>query len=305
MKKIVLIVVLKVFGHNLFSQLEADAGLNLYLCDSIGSSKLAPLSSSRQSKLLGSTPTARGGAMPYKYKWTYIYKTNLTSKPYIYASDLLNDTSISNPVLKDGFSSWLYSYPNRKLTITLEVTDNTGTVVKDSIDIIQSLYKYKMVSERYKSQKDTILFESNIGGGVIPLKFSWSPRNYILDSNINPMRTYSPIDVIYLSKATDSLGCIASDKISLLIYKSSIKESNFLNLISNYHNPINKSSIFELSNFNKLSKIEIYNSLGHIIHSQKTTYILEIGNLIKDEGFYFIVFYDRENNMQSIKVQKQ
>ena len=73
MKKIILVILFGTLTIQIKAQLKADAGFNLFLCDSFGKSIIAPLISNRTNKLLGGNPTAWGGIPPYKYKWTFSY----------------------------------------------------------------------------------------------------------------------------------------------------------------------------------------------------------------------------------------
>ena len=304
MKKIILVILFGTLTIQIKAQLKADAGFNLFLCDSFGKSIIAPLISNRTNKLLGGNPTAWGGIPPYKYKWTFSYKTILTSKPYIYASDILNDTSIANPIVKDGTSSWFYSYPTKTFTVILEVKDSLGFIAKDSVDVIQSLFYYKMVSERFKTKFDTISFESNIGRGVNPLKYSWSPRSHLLDSNSNPMRTYSPFSVKYTSIAIDSLGCKAIDNIDLIVSTSNISEVEISKIISNFHNPISSTSTFEINKNKDIKSYELYNTLGQKIYSQNLIDKIEIGKLTSQKGMYFLIFYFSNGCFQLVKIER-
>jgi hypothetical protein len=47
---------------------------------------------------MGGVPTAVNGIPPFTYEWAMTpVSTGMTSKPFLYASDFLNDTSIANP----------------------------------------------------------------------------------------------------------------------------------------------------------------------------------------------------------------
>ncbi|MFY8069170.1 MAG: T9SS type A sorting domain-containing protein [Flavobacterium sp.] len=291
---------------NSYSQLSSNSGGNIYLCSTFDSFELAPMSINRLNSILGGNPTATGGVPPYKYKWDCLVKTTLTSKPYIYASDLLNDTTIANPKLKFKYGLKDAFISNKPIIFKLTVLDNIGNISKDSLIIMQSSFIYSMISSIGKRIEDTTILPNVAGGGINPCKTIWTPTTYLIDTNKAGTRTYTKNEITYNGYRVDSIGCkSATFDLQIYLIVSSILNSSSINFIKNYHNPIYEYSIFELSNINNISYIEIYNIEGQKIHSQKSTDKLEIGRLIEEKGIYFIVFYDIDNKMKSIKIQKE
>lgn len=301
-----LILLLSLSPIYLSSQLKSNAGGNLYLCSTIDSFELAPINKNRPNIFLGGSPTASRGIRPYRYKWECKIKTISTSIPYIYASDLINDTTIANPKLK--FKSGLTGsfIANKQIKFILTVTDSVGSTSIDSITVGQSSFIYSMISSIGKRKEDTILLPNIASGGINPIKIIWSPSVYLKDTNIDGTRTYTPVGITYTGYRVDSLGCKSSTfdiQVDLIVV--AIQNSKIKDYILNFHNPITSSSIFEINKSAQIEKIELFNSMGQKIYSQSSSNILEIGKLTKDKGMNFLVLYDQDNRMQSIKIERE
>lgn len=92
---------------------------------------------------LGGCPVASGGVEPYTFTWSgkhfdLKYPTGIPS--WIYASDILDDTTKNNPVIEE----WR-NVPYEWTTYYLKVEDATGNVQYDSVKIILSYFLVKTI----------------------------------------------------------------------------------------------------------------------------------------------------------------
>ena len=84
-------------GENVTAQLIADAGPNNSIC---------PMTLSESKEFIGGNPSVTGGTGPYKYSWSFSNITKIGSR-IIHASEILNDTSIANPIIENSFDDTL------------------------------------------------------------------------------------------------------------------------------------------------------------------------------------------------------
>ena len=84
----------------------ADAGENKHRC------------SPDSSVQFGGNPVASNGTPPYTYEWWIDpIETSIQSVPFIYASDILNDTTAENPICESSSSfigDSLYIFKNHR-----------------------------------------------------------------------------------------------------------------------------------------------------------------------------------------------
>jgi hypothetical protein len=301
MKTLFVFIILSL-ANNIFSQLKIDAGEDLFLCDSLGIETLSPLSKNRGHKLLGGNPTVIQGSPPYSFKWEFIFKTNLSSLPYIYASNILDDTTIANP--KINFS---YLFPNRKYKIYLTVTDSLNNISRDSLTFAISQFVYsESIIYLTKNKNDTInLGGANIGQGMPPIKTYYIPNTYVDSVKLT---SWTPFNVQYRVYIVDSLGCksFENDWLNVSINSSSIISTETNSLFSNFHNPINDNSFYNLQSLSKVNKIEIYDISGRQICSRIINdSVFPIGKFIKNKGVYFLIIYQNDDKINRIKILKE
>lgn len=287
--KVYFTLILSFFCLHSYSQMRIDAGEDLYLCDSIGTAVLSPLSKNRESLILGGSPTALGGKPPYKYKWEFMYKTRLSSKPYIYASDILDDTTKANPKINLN-----YLLPNIRYKLFLTVVDSLGNSVNDSLIYASSQFLYSDgVIYLYKKKLDTIrLGGANIGSGIPPIKTYYLPNTYVDSINLT---SWTPVDVLYKVFIIDSLGCksFENDWISIKITTNSIHNIYGESFFHNFHNLIKENSFFEFTDKNKTYGIKIYNQGGQLIFHKELRQKIQIGSILSEKGVYFILVDDK------------
>ena len=138
---------------------------------------------------------------PYTYSWETEYKVGQKSYG---ASFFLDDTSIANPKI-------IKTVPNlSRLKFKLKVKDSMGTEIADSIIIRFSVFVYTMVYFSPEiNEGDTIMLPHNIGGGIEPLSFLWTPNYNISDSSESHTMAWPDTSTTYQVIATDSVGCMS------------------------------------------------------------------------------------------------
>jgi hypothetical protein len=113
MYKKIFLTILSLFLYKVtFAQCDANAGADVHLCPA------------DNGVVMGGVPTAVNGIPPFTYEWAMTpVSTGMTSKPFLYASDFLNDTSISNPQI-----DYLSGFMDSSNGLFLKVTDSALAV---------------------------------------------------------------------------------------------------------------------------------------------------------------------------------
>jgi gliding motility-associated-like protein len=152
-----------------FAQFKADAGQDKYVCPDIAI-------------VIGGSPSAFGGYPPYKYSWQ--------------PSTALSSATDPNPLAS----------PSSNITYTLTVTDDSGQVRSDIIQVFLNPISYVTAG------RDTSICENSnsyIGSFSNPpgITYSWSPGATLNDSTIATPTAYpGMISRTYTVTATTT-GC--------------------------------------------------------------------------------------------------
>lgn len=291
------------FNSKIFGQLSIDAGQDIFLCIIKDSFILSPINSSRNYKTLGGNPTVLSGKSPFRFKWECVIKTNLKTKPYIYASEFLDDTTIPNPKIK------LFIL-NESIKMFLTVTDSLNNISKDStIFFISSYSFFAGIIPFYKKQNDTATLDIGSGfilGGKEPKQYFWSPATFLINSNSKSPKIWDTTSgKNYGYYIIDSTGCKSShlDVFEIQILTSSLSYYKINNLILNYHNPVNKNSIYKISNNEmEIKKVLILNSTGQVIYTSNEIKDLSIGALTNEKGVYYLIFFVKDDSFKTLKI---
>ncbi|MEA3443296.1 MAG: T9SS type A sorting domain-containing protein [Bacteroidota bacterium] len=256
-----------------------DAGNDSIFCEHV------------DSFLIGGSPTAMGGISPYTYTW------DIYPKPYIpypaapqinyYCSDLLNDTTLANPILQ-----WIPTIDESELSFILTVSDNSGQTISDSLSLKEVQWAFTLgyvMIETFPGDTQTIT-PIAFGGGIYPYTYDWGASDSLLggqyDYNVyanSPVPTREviipngPSPKFYEILVTDSAGCQAtvSSFQGFLINLSSTSISKEPD-IAVFPNPV-IDQLFIISDNQKIINIELTGSNGKqidisdiILNSQKT-----------------------------------
>jgi hypothetical protein len=178
------------------AQCTASAGEDLHGC--VTDAALPVLS-------IGGAPTAQGGTPPYTYAWsTAPIPLYPGSSIIFHASDLLNDTTVANPVVIDG-------YFMDQITFRVRITDAAGCTSVDSCRVSFSTFYHHLMHYMWGIlQGDSIFLEygSNVAGGVGPLTYQWQPSHGLSDTTLFTGFWAKPdSSIAYYVTVTDSMGC--------------------------------------------------------------------------------------------------
>jgi hypothetical protein len=228
---------------------------------------------------IGGNPTAFGGVEPYIYTWS----TNYVIGSHLYgASHFLDDSTKSNPKIINPSLDFI------KMKLT--VTDNLGTKVEDSITIRFSVFYYLTIEcIDFINQGDTVAISGNMGQGLGPLSYIWSPNYNISDTSASSPNVWPDTTVYYQVFAIDSIGCISEPSTcSIFVNTTGVSQIN-KDLIKSevIPNPIKSNSKILLSENMGNANIQVFNSKGQGILFDifsSDTYI--IGDKIATSGFY-------------------
>jgi len=176
----------------------------------------------------------------------------------------------------------------------LIVTDNQGATVDDSINIRFSMFYYLAFECMYGiNQGDTVTLFGNMGQGIGPLCYTWSPNYNISDTSVASPLVWPDTSVYYQVYAIDSIGCVSEPSSCFISVKATGISQIYNHLVKSivFPNPIssNSSIVFNDNNLEKLT-IQILNSNGQIVIKDKlssNTYKLESKSF--RDGFYFYV----------------
>ncbi len=165
------------------STLQVDAGPNKIYC-----SASSPIT-------IGGSPTAQFGTGPYGYQWSPIPG--------------LSDATTANP----------QANPLNTTTYFLTVTDQNGCMAYDSMTVIVSpqIAVNAGIDTLICTATDVVLGGNPVAvGGTGNYTYSWTPSQFLNGTGIaHPTAQGVTNNVTYTLTVTDSLGCQASDAVSI------------------------------------------------------------------------------------------
>ncbi|MFD1553276.1 hypothetical protein DNU06_16795 [Putridiphycobacter roseus] len=194
MRRIIIILIL--ISNYSFSQLTIDAGGDsIVLCQE---QNFIPL-------FLGGNPTVTSGAGPFSYEWSIESPYTIPgSSITLHAADFLDDTTISNPIVIDGFGVL------DSLRFFLKVTDGIGNIKQDSSMVYFSIYSITPVIYQYDIlEGDSVYcnFDSYLNSSFAPHTYLWKPNHGLEDSTSLTFVAKPEYSIEYYLTITNSLGC--------------------------------------------------------------------------------------------------
>jgi len=280
--KILIIITVIIFSNNLlFGQCIANAGKDTALCDY-----------ETNEFQLGGKPTVIGGIEPYTYKWSA--NLNWSGIFTLTASDLLNDTTIANPKLKETVFG--------NVIITLEVIDGNNIACKDTINIYSPTWIITLDDKFREVQKNTpVELYTSVHSGSNILTYLWSPSIGLSNPNIvNPIAITDETRTYYLT-ITDSAGCQATDAFDVIINDTQI---------SDIPNEIKKIKVIETDE-NIIFEMDVYNNNNLIFYTLNGVKIKEYkfrSNQLKlnktdfKSGIYIFKILENNNPLKTGKI---
>lgn len=285
MKTILLIFgILILISSNLFGQFKIDTGNDTILCVGVWGVDTTEI---------GGNPTASGGTEPYTYAWETNYTVGSNS---FGASYFLDDSTKANPKIVNDAPE--------NLKFILTVSDNNGAELRDSVNVRFSSFAYTLMDYFANiNQGDTVTLAHNIGLGIEPLSFTWSPNYNITDTTISNPKAWPNTDTDYKVFATDSIGCISEPDIfevnvtSVGILEN--KETDFKSVV--FPNPVDgNSKIYLIDNQHSDFRIKVINAKGQIIISDKMdSDSYQIDNKINQTGLYIYLILNKDELISS------
>ncbi len=177
----------------------ADAGNDVIVC-----------SGGNEEYILGGYPAASGGVEPYTYTWSgrhfdQKYPSGIPS--WIYASDFLDDTTKSNPVITE----WR-NVPMEWTTYYLKVEDAEGNIMYDSVQVITSSFllggPYKLSVTIHKGDSVKFLGNISVFSNFEPLtEYKFSPTHGLSDPTDIYGWAKPDTSITYYLEAVNSAGC--------------------------------------------------------------------------------------------------
>lgn len=261
MKKPALALFLVFFTVNIHAQTSciANAGEDRVFClPAFGDTTAADTSQ----LTLGGFPTASGGVEPYTYTWT-MTSFVLEKGQIISAADILNDTTVANPLVT--------FFQSDEQTFFLTVRDSAGAVCRDTVTIVQNIWNVSLTEyDFFMEEGDTITlnkpnFESRDSEIDSVL---WRPNEGMIDStSLQPVVSPSQ-NTSYYATVWDKDGCRASGRPfqHVTVYPLSVKEATFSDFLKIYPNPA--SNFIEVEhNFgqNRITRLQITNLSGQTV----------------------------------------
>lgn len=288
--KIFTLGVLMLISSSLFGQLAIDAGNDTIVCVGLWGVDTTEI---------GGKPTALGGTEPYTYSW----ETNFTIGSNTFgASYFLDDSTKANPKI--------VNYSPTALKFILTVSDNNGAVLRDTVNVRFSNFVYTEVYfDRTINQGDTVTLRHNIGGGIKPLSFTWSPNYNISDTTTSNPRAWPEIDTDYTVFATDSAGCVSErDFFRIDVTTAGIienKEADFKSVV--FPNPLDVSSTIYLMDCHYSdAEIKVINTQGQLILSDKMdSDSYQIGDKINTAGIYIYLILRKDEILSAGRLVKK
>lgn len=198
-----------------------------------------------------------------------------------------NDTAIcaNEPVLLNyqfsnpNFSSFLWSdsstSPVKVINsfgkFSLAITGNNGCSEIDSLSVIA------LPLPQFSLGNDTLLPPSitnyTIGSGIGNVNYLWNTGSVDSSITISASDNYPQT---YWLNVTSNLGCIFSDSITINWYAWSVPEANSESQFSMFPNPTQINDVVSIKSNLTINKIDIYNSLGQCVYSQRVNNSLGI-----------------------------
>jgi len=246
MKKMKIIITLNLAillsFSQLFSQCTVDAGANRNLC---------PDEILKGGKLYG---VALSGDIN-ELKWESSFYEPTLDK-YYYASTMLSDTTILEPIIEQHFERTVKYY--------LKGITSTNEVCVDSVELNFSDWAYLTIDKiTSKSPIDTIDLWIAAQSNWPHTKYEWSPNYMISDTTIENPKVWNDTNIFYNLIITDSLECSVTDDIfEVYVTPNSTNNVDLANL-NIFPNPA--SNIVTIEFIKQIDKVSLYDMNGMLI----------------------------------------
>lgn len=294
-KKIFLTLLSLILFKGSFAQCDANAGADVHLCPG------------DNGVVMGGIPTAVNGIPPFNYEWAMTpVSTGMTSKPFLYASDFLNDTSVANPQI-----GYLSSFMDSSLVFSLKITDSVGCQAYDTVIVTASYFNTVLLDWTFSiHQGDSVFLDkgANISGGYGPTTYSWSPVHGLIDPNLPDSFWAKPDTTIsYTPTITDSRNCqfTAGPYYHILVYPLGTNALDGQDCpMTVYPNPVSEVLFFDVPEKENIMKTRILTLNGmEVLMQYNNTKSLRI-DFIPD-GIYLLEVHTTDHKVHLSKFIKK
>lgn len=262
--KLVLLIFVTAFWLSSVAQLRVDAGNDVIVC--------ASYSEEYKDIKLGGCPAASGGVEPYSYTWSGKLNVYPKANIWVFASDVLEDTTKSNPALRSNpTENWMILY--------LTVTDAENNVGIDSVKIRGSYYTINLVDARNVTIKrgDSVALHGNwyFDSNFYPFDYFITPSYGLSDSTVLSGWAKPDTSMLYYLYVVNSVGCV-SEKVRYLRVDvdttiNSVQNISAINKLQFFPNPAKTQiNIYNPSNI-KIKKIELIDFAGRVVQMWNET----------------------------------
>ena len=257
------------------AQVVTNAGIDIHSCD---------MDTNANAILIGGSPSAANGTLPYTYSWS-IAPIELGfpgSGLFLSASDILNDTTVANPILIERYAA-------SSINFFLKVTDATGIISYDTCKVSFSNFMQHLMNFSwliYPGDSAFINVGSNLSGGVGTLTYLWQPSNCLSDSTLETDFWARPSTTTnYFVTVTDSLGCSRTGAPFCAVNANpldidNLEDINMLNVFPNPTHGLLKISYSMTKNLR--TPIKIINSQGQIVQEIFNPPLFDNNTLVVD-----------------------
>ena len=243
--------------------------------------------------------SVKGGTAPYQYFWSISEPYEYVPGRFSYASSVLNDTTLANPI----FLSAYINDPQAWTHFILTVEDANGNKAKDSINVRFSEYMASIPEPTvYLINKGDSVFlnvSDSYHGGILPyISYSWDPGDGINDP-VSPKVWFKPgKNTHYICMVTDSAGCAGYIGSGFLFIVKSETAIQF-NIKNNKIYQRNGNIFFDNPD-NKSVKLSFYDLSGKLVHEGITT-AGWYNPVFTGTGTVFLCKININNKQQTIK----
>ena len=272
---------------SLFAQLTVDAGEDRHVCQNFDV----------VAETIQLQGIASGGVEPYSYAWS-VEPITLIPGTIVYASHLLNDTTLAQPTISEIVDACFY----------LTVTDATGNSATDSIRITTSTFFQALGYWSFTIQEgDSIYLDygSNLGGGVGELTYQWQPSEGLSRTDLPTGFWAKPnVSTNYYLTITDEMGCSVTGSPYYYITVGCVGIEEMNNVVLNcYPNPAGDFIMVEIQSGQKQLSAQITDLSGKVVTNSILTEgnnQININNL--PSGFYLLSVQNAQKVLYTTKV---
>jgi len=214
---------------------------------------------------------------------------------FFWASDMLSDTTILQPELREHFEE--------KVTFYLTAIDNNDNTCTDSVTYTFSDWVFLTIDKAaIKNPEDTIELYIASSSNFPIVEFAWSPEYNNSDTSVPNPKVWNDTTTIYHLLLTDSVGCtVMDDPFEVYIRSTSVRPDPELQKIQVFPNPT--TDWLHISDISLLSGIEISDQSGRLIKRIAPEHSISLKDF--PVGAYYLTLKNKKGGRATKKVIKR